>query len=88
MPHAEVPSMAVTRSWTAPGSRPAVVAIKTPRAPRSEWLWLMAASLFVAAGLAMVFAAKSQDFAAVDRKLAHGTSLPVARPAERRTRRG
>jgi cell division protein FtsI/penicillin-binding protein 2/cell division protein FtsW (lipid II flippase) len=49
-----------------------VVAIKTPRAPRSEWLWLMAASLFVAAGLAMVFAAKSQDFAAVDRKLAHG----------------
>ena len=64
--------MAVTRSWTAPGSRPAVVAIKTPRAPRSEWLWLMAASLFVAAGLAMVFAAKSQDFAAVDRKLAHG----------------
>jgi cell division protein FtsI/penicillin-binding protein 2/cell division protein FtsW (lipid II flippase) len=64
--------MAVTRSWAAPGSRPAVVAIDTPRAPRGEWLWLVGASLFVAAGLAMVFAAKSQDFAAVERKLAHG----------------
>jgi len=64
--------MAVTRSWTAPGSRPAVMAIETPRAPRGEWLWLVTASLLVAAGLAMVFAAKSQDFAAVERKLAHG----------------
>lgn len=64
--------MAVTKSWAAPGARPAVVAIKTPVARRGEWLWLMAASLFVAAGLAMVFAAKTQDFAAVEHKLAHG----------------
>jgi cell division protein FtsI/penicillin-binding protein 2/cell division protein FtsW (lipid II flippase) len=48
------------------------MAIETPRAPRGEWLWLVTASLLVAAGLAMVFAAKSQDFAAVERKLAHG----------------
>ena len=64
--------MAVTKSWTAPGSRPAVVSIGTRRLPRLEWVWLAAASLFVASGLAMVFAAKSQDFAAVDQKLAHG----------------
>ena len=64
--------MAVTKSWAAPGARPAVVAVKTPRAPRSEWLWLAAASFFVAAGLTMVFAAKSQDFAAVEQKLANG----------------
>jgi cell division protein FtsW (lipid II flippase) len=37
-----------------------------------EWSWLIAASVFVAAGLAMVFAAKSQDFASVEAKLAHG----------------
>ena len=49
--------MAVTKSWAAPGARPAVVAIKTQRARRGEWLWLTAASFFVASGLAMVFAA-------------------------------
>jgi cell division protein FtsW (lipid II flippase) len=32
----------------------------------------MAASFFVGAGLAMVFAAKTQDFGAVEQKLAHG----------------
>jgi cell division protein FtsI/penicillin-binding protein 2 len=69
--------MAVTRSWAAPGSRPAVVAVDTPRAPRSEWLWLMAASVFVAAGLAMVFDARTQDFAAVEQKLAHGELVNV-----------
>ena len=64
--------MAVTRSWTAPGARPAVVAIEARRAPRGEWIWMIAASLFVAAGLAMVFGAKTQDFPAVEQKLAHG----------------
>jgi cell division protein FtsI/penicillin-binding protein 2/cell division protein FtsW (lipid II flippase) len=64
--------MGVTKSWTVPGSLPAVVAIETPRARRGEWLWMIAASLFVAAGLAMVFSAKSQDFAAVERKLERG----------------
>jgi cell division protein FtsI/penicillin-binding protein 2/cell division protein FtsW (lipid II flippase) len=37
-----------------------------------EWIWLIAASFSVAAGLAMVFAAKTQDFAGVEAKLAHG----------------
>ena len=37
-----------------------------------EWVWLIAASFFVAAGLAMVYAAKTQDFASVEAKLAHG----------------
>ena len=69
--------MAVTRSWAAPGSRPAVVAISTPPAARGEWLWLMAASIFVAAGLAMVFDARTQDFAAVERKLAGGELVNV-----------
>ena len=64
--------MAVTRSWTAPGARPAVVAVETSREPRAEWAWLIAASLVVAAALAMVFAAKSQDFSAVERKLSRG----------------
>jgi hypothetical protein len=64
--------MAVTKSWTAPGARPSVVAIRTPRARRAEWVWLLASSFFVAAGLAMVFAAKTLDFAAVEQKLAHG----------------
>ena len=64
--------MPVTRSWTAPGSRPAVVAIESRRGERQEFLWLIAASVFVAAALAMVFGAKTQDFAEVERKLAHG----------------
>src|SRR5580704_192416 len=65
--------MAVTKSWAAPGARPVVVAIRTPRVRRTEMLWLVAASVFVASGLAMVYAAKSQDFAAVEQKLAQGS---------------
>src|SRR5580692_2634679 len=72
MSYQEVPLMAVTKSWATPGARPAVVAIRTPRTPRGEWVWLFASSFFVAAGLAMVFAAKMQDFAAVEQKLTHG----------------
>jgi cell division protein FtsI/penicillin-binding protein 2/cell division protein FtsW (lipid II flippase) len=64
--------MVVTKSWAAPGAHPAVVAIRTPRPRSTEWYWLFASSFFVAAGLAMVFAAKTQDFAAVEQKLAHG----------------
>ena len=81
--------MAVTKSWAAPGARPVVVAIKTPRVRRTEMLWLVAASFFVAAGLAMVFAAKSQDFAAIEQKLAHGGLVnlnAVQGPEDRTTR--
>ena len=53
--------MPVTRSWA---EEAAPLAVATPRGPvrRGGVLWLMASSLFVAAGLAMVFAAKMQSF--------------------------
>ncbi len=55
--------MAVTRSWTARGSAPRVVQVEPCVRMRSELGWLVCASLFVAAGLAMVYAAKLQSFA-------------------------
>ena len=67
--------MAVTKSWSAPE----LVAIATPRATRRESWWLFAASIFVAAGIAMVFAAKTQDFAAVEQKLAQGALVQSER---------
>ncbi len=52
--------MAVTRSWQASAAAPATILVrKRGAAPRAQWAWLFAASLFVAAGLASVFAAKS-----------------------------
>ncbi|MBZ5724840.1 MAG: FtsW/RodA/SpoVE family cell cycle protein [Acidobacteriia bacterium] len=77
--------MAVTRSWTAPGATPVAVAIARPAVPRREWVWLLGASLFVAAGLAMVYAAKSPGFAAVEQRLARGELVnlnTVAGPEE------
>ncbi|HEV2448050.1 MAG TPA: FtsW/RodA/SpoVE family cell cycle protein, partial [Candidatus Sulfopaludibacter sp.] len=59
--------MAVTRSWTIPGSAPRVVQVAKRAAPPSGVGWLVCASLFVAAGLAMVYAAKQQSFAAAGR---------------------
>ncbi len=65
--------MAVTKSWTASGVTPAVFASGRTRAPyRSEIRWLAAASLLVAACLAMVYAAKTQNFAADDEHLRRG----------------
>ena len=55
--------MAVTRSWTAPGAAPKVVSIEKLRPARGEILWLTAASLFVAGGLAMVYAARTANLA-------------------------
>ena len=52
--------MAVTRSWTATGAKPAVIAVKGPRPSRREFRWLCLSSLLVAAGLAMVYTAKMQ----------------------------
>ena len=54
--------MAVTKSWTAPGSSPVLVAIPKPAARRAAWVWMAGASFFVAAGLAMVYAAKVARF--------------------------
>jgi cell division protein FtsW (lipid II flippase)/cell division protein FtsI/penicillin-binding protein 2 len=50
--------VAVTKSWTA--TAPAIVSVRKGAAPRSEIVWLLGASLFVAAGLASVLAAKIQ----------------------------
>ncbi len=55
--------MPVTRSWTAHGPSPLAVSIRPSPQPRSEWLWIIGASLLVAAGLASVFAAKSLQMA-------------------------
>ncbi len=57
--------MAVTRSWTT--TAPQVVRIDSRPSFSGEWLWLVCASLLVAAGLAMVYVAKLQSFAGADR---------------------
>jgi cell division protein FtsI/penicillin-binding protein 2/cell division protein FtsW (lipid II flippase) len=64
--------MAVTRSWTGPGAKPAIVTIEGRRQPRSEIWWLMSASVFVAAGMSIVYAAKTESFASVAAKLNRG----------------
>ena len=69
--------MAVTRSWTAPGASPLVFAVEKPAAPRGEWAWLACASLFVATGLAQVYAAKTQNFARVEQQLRHGELVNI-----------
>jgi cell division protein FtsI/penicillin-binding protein 2/cell division protein FtsW (lipid II flippase) len=58
--------MAVTKSWTAPRAVPKVVAAQ-PARRRQEALWLIGASFFVAAGLAMVYSAKAPGFAGAER---------------------
>ncbi len=52
--------MAVTKSWAA---RPAFTAVKAPPRPPSGLFPLVCASILVAAGLLMAYAAKSQSFA-------------------------
>src|ERR1700689_2300739 len=59
--------MAVTRSWTASGARASVVAVRQAAAPKGQLAWLICASMFVAAGLASVYAAKSLAMADADR---------------------
>ncbi len=59
--------MAVTQSWTAPGATPSVLAVERSGMPRGNWLWLLCASLLVAAGLGMVYGGKSRSFAAAGR---------------------
>ena len=53
--------MAVTKSWAA---RPAFIAVGKPPKARAGLLSLVCASLLVAAGLLMAYAAKSQSFTA------------------------
>ncbi|HTX33578.1 MAG TPA: FtsW/RodA/SpoVE family cell cycle protein [Bryobacteraceae bacterium] len=79
--------MAVTRSWSGSGTRPMLVSIGgTAKAPPSRIGWLLAASLLIAGGLAMVYAAKSQAFPAaaqlvnVNRVTSSDQLLPVLEP--------
>ena len=57
--------MAVTRSWTAAGAAPAVLAVAQNRytgaRARAELIWLLCSSLLVAIAMGMVFAAKVQS---------------------------
>jgi cell division protein FtsI/penicillin-binding protein 2/cell division protein FtsW (lipid II flippase) len=55
--------MAVTKSWT---TQPAFLAIKIPPKPRGGLFALILASLFIAGGLLMAYAAKSQSFTATN----------------------
>jgi cell division protein FtsI/penicillin-binding protein 2/cell division protein FtsW (lipid II flippase) len=59
--------VAVTRSWTARGAAPVVIAVEKPRPPKSHWFSLVCASLLVACGLAMVYAGKTRGFAGAER---------------------
>ena len=54
--------MAVTRSWTMPGTAPVMVRVERHRAS-VRLLWLAASSLLVAAGLWFVYQAKVQRMA-------------------------
>ena len=72
--------MAVTRSWAGSGTRPMIVSIGQPGGGhRSIFLWLAMASLLIAGGLAMVYAAKSQAFPAAARLIDVNT---VSSPAD------
>jgi cell division protein FtsW (lipid II flippase)/cell division protein FtsI/penicillin-binding protein 2 len=69
--------MPVTRSWEAPIS---ALSLKTlappvPAERKRELWWLLAASLVVAAGLAIVYFAKTQDFPAETQGIAQGGLL-------------
>jgi cell division protein FtsW (lipid II flippase)/cell division protein FtsI/penicillin-binding protein 2 len=64
--------VAVTKSWTATGAAPVAIAADPRTKPRSDIGWLLCASLLVAAGLGMVYAAKSQGFAAAAARLREG----------------
>lgn len=55
--------MAVTRSWAGRKPRPFLISVGKPAPVRTGFLWLALASLFVAAGLSMVYSAKVQRWA-------------------------
>ncbi|HEX5228805.1 MAG TPA: FtsW/RodA/SpoVE family cell cycle protein [Bryobacteraceae bacterium] len=70
--------MAVTKSWeskvVASGARGAKA---SGRIAWREFLWLAASSLLVAAGLLMVYSAKTQDLSDASAALAHGALLDL-----------
>jgi cell division protein FtsI/penicillin-binding protein 2/cell division protein FtsW (lipid II flippase) len=56
--------MPVTKSWAV--AAPAMIAVERPPAVAGGAVWLLAASVLVAAGLVMAYAGKSQSFSGAD----------------------
>jgi cell division protein FtsI/penicillin-binding protein 2 len=74
--------MAVTKSWDAKLASQLVVEKKPRNRERTlEFFLLAGASLLVACGLAMVFSAKTQDFAQLKQKIDSGELLNVNSPS-------
>ena len=73
--------MAITRSWTAQGTAPVTIRAGRPAKPASDLQWLMAASLLVTMGLSLVYAAKTQNFAADAERLGRGALVNINRVA-------
>lgn len=72
--------MAVTNTWQARETLELQRAeAVTSRERRRETWWLLAATLIVACGLAMVFVAKTQDFPEEQQHLDHGELLNLSR---------
>jgi cell division protein FtsW (lipid II flippase)/cell division protein FtsI/penicillin-binding protein 2 len=74
--------MAVTRSWAAAGAAPALLATGQSRRigahARTELRWLLCASLLVAAGLGMVFVAKTHSAATPSRSMVNLNTVSSA----------
>jgi cell division protein FtsI/penicillin-binding protein 2/cell division protein FtsW (lipid II flippase) len=64
--------VAVTKSWTSAGVAPVTIAVKREKALGSGTVWTVCASVLVAAGLAMVFSAKTLGFASAEERLRQG----------------
>ncbi|HLJ14008.1 MAG TPA: FtsW/RodA/SpoVE family cell cycle protein [Bryobacteraceae bacterium] len=67
--------MAITKSWEHTPVSLTLIEKTTPIERRREFVWLLGASLLVACGLALVYFAKTQEFAGMSTRLAHGELL-------------
>src|SRR5262249_44832522 len=74
-------AVAITRSWTAAASGTDALAPPSVREPRRTdgIAWLAAASLLIAFGLAMTYAAKTMELPETTAKLARGDLLDLNR---------
>ncbi len=75
--------MAITKSWEAKVLRRGSKSVSRPgRVGWREFVWLFCASLFVAAGLFLVFSAKTRNFPELSRQLANGELLDLNHVAQ------
>lgn len=76
--------MAITRSWEqVVTSQVGAFTPPLPRERRREFWWLLASTFFVAAALAMVFIAKTQNFAGEQARLDSGALLDLNRVTDK-----